>query len=126
MEATNPDLVLDTDSWPMNLGGENDWSFVTEPNAHLGGRSLLYSMGKVLGGGSSINVGTWSRGHKADWDMYAAEADDAGWRYDAVLELYRSRVEDWVGVPDRDFYGVGGPMHVQPVANPDAFFARHA
>ena len=115
------DLVLDTDSWPMNLGGENDWSFMTEPNAQLGGRSLLYSMGKVLGGGSSINVGTWSRGHKADWDMYAAEGDDAGWRYDAVLELYRSRVEDWVGVPDRDFYGVGGPMHVQPVADPDAF-----
>ena len=115
------DLVLDTDSWPMNLGGENDWSFMTEPNAHLGGRSLLYSMGKVLGGGSSINVGTWSRGHKADWDMYAAEAGDAAWRYDAILELYRSRVEDWVGVPDPDFYGVGGPMHVQPVADPDAF-----
>ncbi len=58
------ELVLDTDRWPMNLGGELDWSFITEPNPNLNGRSILYSMGKVLGGGSSINVGTWSRGHQ--------------------------------------------------------------
>ena len=102
------DMVLDTDRWPMNLGGELDWSFITEPNPNLNGRSILYSMGKVLGGGSSINVGTWSRGHKADWDMYAAEAGDRNWGYDAILSLYRSRVEDWTGVPDPDFYGVGG------------------
>ena len=42
-------LVLDIDRWPMNLGGELDWSFVTEPNPNLNGRSILYSMGKVLG-----------------------------------------------------------------------------
>jgi choline dehydrogenase len=116
------DLVLDTDRWPMNLGGELDWSFVTEPNPNLNGRSNLYSMGKVLGGGSSINVGTWSRGHQADWDIYATETGDRRWGYDAILELYRSRVEDWKGVPDPDFYGVGGAMHVQPVDHPDSFF----
>ncbi len=53
--------------------------------------------------------------------MYAAEAGDPNWGYDAVLELYRSRVEDWTGVPDPDFYGVGGAMHVQPVDHPDSF-----
>jgi choline dehydrogenase len=115
------DLVLDTDRWPMNLGGELDWSFFAEPNPNLNGRSILYSMGKVLGGGSSINVGTWSRGHKADWDLFAAESGDQGWGYDAILELYRERVEDWTGVPDPDFYGVGGAMHVQPVEDPDSF-----
>ncbi len=115
------ELVLDTDQWPLNLGGERDWGFVTEPNPNMNGRSILYSMGKVLGGGSSINVGTWSRGHQADWRMYAAEAGDQGWGYDAVLNIYRSRVEDWTGVPDPDFYGIGGAMHVQPVDNPDSF-----
>jgi choline dehydrogenase len=115
------ELVLDTDRWPMNLGGELDWSFVTAPNPHLNGRSILYSMGKVLGGGSSINVGTWSRGHKADWDMYAAETGDQRWGYETILELYRNRVEDWKGVPDPAFYGVGGAMHVQPVDHPDSF-----
>ncbi len=115
------DMVLDTDRWPMNLGGELDWSFVTEPNPNLNGRSILYSMGKVLGGGSSINVGTWSRGHKADWDMYAAEAQDQNWNYESILKIYRGRVEDWTGAPDPDFYGVGGAMHVQPFEAPDAF-----
>ena len=115
------EMVLDTDRWPMNLGNALDWGFVTEPNPRLNGRALLYSMGKVLGGGSSINVATWSRGHKADWDLYAAECGDAAWGYDAILDLYRSRVEDWVGVPDPEFYGTGGPMHVQPAAEADAF-----
>jgi choline dehydrogenase len=115
------EMVLDTDRWPMNLGGELDWSFFAEPNPNLNGRSILYSMGKVLGGGSSINVGTWSRGHKADWDSCAAETKDLNWGYDAVLGLYRDRVEDWTGTPDPEFYGVGGPMHVQPVGDPDSF-----
>jgi choline dehydrogenase len=115
------DMVLDTDRWPMNLRGELDWSFFAKPNPNLNGRSILYSMGKVLGGGSSINVGTWSRGHQADWDMYAAETGDQRWGYDAVLNLYRNRVEDWTGTPDPNFYGVGGAMHVQPVDHPDSF-----
>ena len=114
------DMVMDTDRWPMNLGGPLDWSFATEPNPSLNGRSILYSMGKVLGGGSSINVATWSRGHKADWDLYAAETGDPEWSYEAVLKLYRGRVEDWAGAADPDFYGAGGAMHVQP-AEPDQF-----
>src|SRR5262249_1697740 len=64
------DLVADPNRWPMTLGTELDWGFVAEPNPHLNGRAIKYSMGKVLGGGSSINVSTWSRGHRADWDFY--------------------------------------------------------
>jgi choline dehydrogenase-like flavoprotein len=32
------------------------WAFETRSNPHLNGRSLLWSMGKVLGGSSSIYV----------------------------------------------------------------------
>src|SRR5262249_29742531 len=60
------DLVSNPNRWPMTLGTELDWGFVAEPNPHLNGRAIKYSMGKVLGGGSSINVSTWSRGHRAD------------------------------------------------------------
>jgi choline dehydrogenase len=59
------------------------------------------SMGKVLGGGSSINVMAWSRGHKNDWDYFAAEADDNAWNYQSVLQVYR-RIEDWHGAPDSE------------------------
>jgi choline dehydrogenase len=73
LEAGGPDeteLITNPNRWPMTLGTELDWGFVAEPNPQLNGRAIPYSMGKVLGGGSSINVCTWSRGHKADWDFY--------------------------------------------------------
>ena len=34
------------------------------------------SAGKGLGGGSSINVGVWSRGHRPDWDDFAETCKD--------------------------------------------------
>jgi choline dehydrogenase-like flavoprotein len=45
-------------------GSERDWNFAAEPNPHLNGRAIPYSMGKVLGGGSSINVMAWARAQK--------------------------------------------------------------
>ena len=60
------DSVMNPNHWPMTLGTELDWGFIAEPNPNLNGRAIGYSMGKVLGGGSSINVSTWSRGHRAD------------------------------------------------------------
>ena len=72
-ESDETELITNPNRWPMTLGSELDWSFMTEPNPKLNGRSLRYSMGKVLGGGSSINVSTWSRGHQADWDFYTEE-----------------------------------------------------
>jgi choline dehydrogenase len=115
------DLVTNPNHWPMTLGSELDWGFMTEPNPELNERSLLYSMGKVLGGGSSINVQTWSRGHRADWDFYAEESGDPAWNYRAVLNLYRHRIEAWAGKPDPDYRGSRGTVHVQPAANPQPF-----
>jgi choline dehydrogenase len=66
--------VMEAAQWPLNLGSERDWGFKDHPNPHLNGRSIDLGMGKVLGGGSSINVMTWARGHKNDWDFFAQEA----------------------------------------------------
>ena len=117
------ELVMNPNHWVRTLGSELDWGFIAEPNPHLNERAIPYSMGKVLGGGSSINVGTWSRGHQVDWDAYAAEAGDPSWGYEAVLDLYRNRIEDWSGDPDPKYRGTGGPMHVQPPPNPHPFFS---
>jgi choline dehydrogenase len=48
--------VMTPAAWPMNLGSERDWGFAAQPNPHLNGRAIPLNMGKVLGGGSSINV----------------------------------------------------------------------
>lgn len=71
------------------------------------------SMGKVLGGGSSINAMAWARGHKNDWDYFAAEAGDSAWNYEAVMKIYR-RIEDWHGAPDPEHRGTGGLVFIQP------------
>src|SRR5215467_12262081 len=115
------DLVMNPNHWPRALGSELDWGFVAGPNPNLNGRAIGYSMGKVLGGGSSINVSTWSRGHRADWDFYTSESGDPSWSYAAVLDLYRRRIEAWAGRPDPDYRGEHGTVHVQPAADPHPF-----
>jgi choline dehydrogenase len=105
--------VMEAGQWPANLGSDQDWVFQDQPNPHLNGRSIPMNMGKVLGGGSSINVMVWARGHKNDWDYFASEAADPAWSYESVLNIYR-RIEDWHGTPDPKYRGTGGPVFVQP------------
>ena len=71
-------------------------------------------MGKVLGGGSSINAMIWARGHKSDWDFFVSESGHQAWGYESVLDTYR-RIEDWQGAPDPRYRGTGGPVFVQPL-----------
>jgi len=104
--------IQDAARWLDNLGTAHDWAFKTRPNPHLNGRSLTWSMGKVLGGSSSINAMVWARGHKNDWDHFASESGDDGWSYRSVLEIYR-RIEDWRGAPDPERRGKGGLMIVE-------------
>jgi choline dehydrogenase len=75
-------------------------------------------MGKVMGGGSSINAMMWTRGHRSDWDFFASEAGDPAWNYESVLNIYR-RIEDWYGAPDPKYRGTGGPVFVQPAPDPN-------
>jgi choline dehydrogenase len=109
--------VMVPGAWPTNLGSERDWGFMAEPNPHLNGRRIPLSMGKVLGGGSSINVMVWARGHKTDWDGFAAATGDPAWSYQSILEIYR-RIESWQGVPDPIRRGRGGPVYVRAADDP--------
>ena len=110
--------VMRAEQWPLNLGSERDWNFAAQPSPHVNGRSIPLSMGKVLGGGSSINVMVWARGHKNDWDFFASEAGDKAWSYQSVLNIYR-RIEDWHGAPDPEYRGTGGPVYVEPAPGPN-------
>jgi choline dehydrogenase len=105
--------VMDPSKWPTNLGSERVWGFTAQPNPALHGRALSMSMGKVLGGGSSVNGMYWVRGHKNDWNYFADEAGDAAWNYESVLNIYR-RIEDWQGEPDPKYRGTGGLVYVRP------------
>ncbi len=105
-------------AWPRNLGSERDWGFTALPNPQLNGRAIPMSMGKLLGGGSSINVMLWARGHKTDWDYFASAAGDPAWSYDSVLGIYRE-IENWQGMPDPARRGRDGLLYITPPIQPN-------
>lgn len=120
VEAGGDDEVPDVQqpgNWPQNLGSERDWNFSGARNPHLNNRQIPLNMGRVLGGGSSINVMLWARGHMNDWEDFADASGNPAWGYDAVLKIYQ-RVEDYAGTPDAKRRGAGGPVHVAPARHP--------
>jgi choline dehydrogenase len=88
-----------------------DWRFRTEADPGLGGRSLLYPRGKVLGGSSSINGMIYMRGQASDYDRWAALTGDDSWRWEAVLPLFK-KSEDYHGGAS-EFHGEGGLWRVE-------------
>ena len=69
----------------FGIGSERDWAFVGQPNPHLNGRSIPLNMGKVWRW-IQHQLMAWARGHKNDWDFFAAEAWDAAWSYESGPE----------------------------------------
>jgi choline dehydrogenase len=112
------DNVLVPGMWPTNIRSERDWGHSADPSDTVNGRSLILPMGKVVGGGSSVNVMVWSRGHKNDFDYWAAEAGEDAWNYAHVLDIYK-RIEDWQGKPDAARRGQGGRVWVTTPDKPN-------
>ncbi len=96
-------------SFPMNME-TYDWGFSTEPEPHIGGRSLVTPRGKVVGGSSSINGMVYVRGHARDYDHWS-ESGARGWSYADVLPYFK-RMENSHGGQE-GWRGTNGPLHVQ-------------
>lgn len=109
--------VMRPERWLENLASDRVWDFVAQPSEHVNGRAIPMAMGKVTGGGSSVNGMMWSRGHQQDWDFFATQTGDPAWNYESVLKIYRN-IEDWHGAPDPNYRGTGGPVFVQPSPDP--------
>src|SRR5438552_7186984 len=50
----------------------HDWGYFAEPEENIGGRAVECARGKVIGGSSSINAMAYVRGHRADYERWAA------------------------------------------------------
>jgi len=87
-----------------------NWSYETEPQAHLGGRRLYWPRGKVLGGSSSINAMCYCRGHREDYDSWARSGAD-GWSFADVLPWFIKAEDQENGASE--YHGAGGPLCVQ-------------
>lgn len=100
--------------WVENIGSQYDWNYSYEPSPYVDHRSIHLALGKVLGGGGSINALAWARGNRADFDSWAA-AGNAGWDFNSVLPLFK-KSEDWEDGPSA-FRGAGGPVRIERAKN---------
>ena len=73
----------------------HDWMYFTEPEPQFNGRKIECARGKVIGGSSSINAMTYSRGHRGDYDRWAANGLP-GWSYAHALPYFKKQ-ETWEG-----------------------------
>ncbi len=96
-----------------------DWSYDTEPQDQLGGRTVYWPRGKVLGGSSSLNAMMWVRGFAADYDEWA-ELAGPEWSWEALRPLFL-KVERTVAPADSESdpdHGADGAVSVEPQRDP--------
>jgi len=84
-----------------------NWCFKTEPEPQMNGRQVYWPSGKTLGGSSAINGLIYIRGHRADYDGWAAQGN-RGWSYADVLPYFRKLEHNVRG--ESEWHGVGGPL----------------
>lgn len=92
-----------------------DWNYRQDPDPSINGRQFIWSAGKMLGGGSSINGQVYIRGTRRDYDWWA-EMGATGWDFESVMPYFR-RSEHWYGAPNQA-RGVHGPLSVSPIRDP--------
>jgi 4-pyridoxate dehydrogenase len=85
----------------------HDWKYSTDAEPGMNGRQIEIPRGKVIGGSSSINAMAYVRGHRGDYDRWAAKGLTQ-WSYAHVLPYFR-RQESWEGGADQ-YRGGDGPL----------------
>lgn len=98
--------------------GQANWAFQTEPQPGLNGRRGYQPRGKVLGGSSSVNAMIYIRGHRSDYDDWAAQGN-AGWGWDDVRPYFLRAEHNERGA--NEHHATGGPLNVMDLRSPHRF-----
>jgi len=101
--------------------GPRNYAYRSVPQPGLDGRVSYQPRGRGLGGSSSINGMVYIRGHRIDYDHWAA-LGCKGWSYDDVLPYFR-RSERNQRLSD-GFHGTEGRLHVSELRTPNPFSQR--
>jgi choline dehydrogenase len=92
--------------------------FQAEGGDAVGGRSIAWPRGRILGGSSSINGLLYLRGQRQDFDTWVAEGA-TGWDYASVLPFFK-KSEAFSG-PESPFHGRSGELGVSELRNDHAY-----
>lgn len=111
-------------NWFDLMGTDVDWGYFSEPQPHADNRRLVWNRGKALGGSSSINAMLYVRGHRWDFDQWAA-LGNPGWSYTEVLPYFKKCEHQESG--ESFYHGIDGGLNVadHPLIHPvgDVFIA---
>ncbi|MEO1793030.1 MAG: choline dehydrogenase [Pseudomonadota bacterium] len=88
------------------------WQFPAGPEPHLGGRTIMWPRGRVLGGSSSINGLLYVRGQANDFNVWR-QLGCEGWAFDDVLPYFKKAEQQERGADD--YHGKDGPLGVSNV-----------
>jgi choline dehydrogenase len=105
--------LYDPTLWPLNLGSETDWAYVSAPQAGFNGRELPLAAGRVIGGSASINGCAWVRGDARDYLAWERAAGPE-WGVFRMFSNFR-RIESYSGAPDAR-RGRDGPIGTTTLA----------
>ncbi len=91
---------------------QTDWGHMAEPDPTLNSRSLMWSGGKMLGGGSSINGMVYIRGLQRDYNDWAA-CGCTGWSWADVVPYFQKAE----GFESDDLTSLGktGPLSISRI-----------
>jgi choline dehydrogenase-like flavoprotein len=101
------DLRVRIPAGMAKLGDRYHWGYTGEPDASRNGKTDDFLAGRILGGGSSVNMMLWVRGERSDFDGWRDLGCD-GWGYDDVLPYFK-RAETFAGGSDY-WRGNAGPI----------------
>lgn len=107
--GTNNNMLVKTPGFMPFIRGASNWKYETVPQKGLNGRTGYQPRGRGLGGSSAINAMVYIRGHKWDYDNWAALGCD-GWSYDDVLPVFKRCEDNARGA--NPYHGAGGPLSV--------------
>jgi 5-(hydroxymethyl)furfural/furfural oxidase len=107
-----PEAILDSYPMPVFCGETWIWPEL-KAKATRKSAAKVYEQGRVMGGGSSINVQSANRGLPRDYDDWAANGA-AGWAWDDVLPYFR-KLESDVDFPIGPLHGAGGPVPIRRI-----------
>jgi 5-(hydroxymethyl)furfural/furfural oxidase len=117
--GAEPAEILDSYPMPVFFGDRYVWPGLTASTGKAGDGqtpSRAYEQGRVLGGGSSINVQSANRGLPRDYDEWR-DLGAKGWGWDDVLPYFRKLESDLDF--DGPLHGRDGPVPIRRVAKPD-------
>lgn len=87
-----------------------NWQHTFSGGAAVNNREIACPRGRLFGGCTSVNGTVYIRGHRTDYDDWAA-LGNTGWGYDDVLPWFMRHENHWRGADQ--WHGAGGELDVQ-------------